>query len=368
MFVLPTLQRVISAPWLPTRAGKAPYLWSMFLLFFFAQYLYQRPPAVELALAIATVVLFLPLYWVSFWLRNGRLLPLLAITVALGVAWAPHNIGASTMFIYAAAMCAGFDRRRTAFSLLAAVLLLAVLLVPLFGLSFNFIVPALVVGTPVGMAAIMDAGLRRARAQLLRKEEEVEHMATIAERERISRDLHDVLGHTLSLITLKAELAGKLFERDPAACRREIADIERSARSALAEVRSTITGYRHSGLLHEVASARAALASADVLLTTQLAPLTLPAAAENVLALALREAVTNIVRHAGASQCRVSLASEADTLVFCVVDNGGVLPGFAPGNGLRGMQERVLGLGGRMHWRVDGGLALELRLPLGAST
>ena len=81
-------------------------------------------------------------------------------------------------------------------------------------------------GSLVGGAAITDVRLGRSRALLLRKQEEVEQMATIAERERISRDLHDLLGHTLSLITLKAELAGKLFERDPAACRREIADIE----------------------------------------------------------------------------------------------------------------------------------------------
>jgi hypothetical protein len=110
----------------------------------------------------------------------------------------------------------------------------------------------------------MEGGLRASRKQLLRKQEEVEHIARIAERERISRDLHDLLGHSLSLIALKAELAGKLAGRDLEACKREIADIETSARRALAEVRTAVTGYRDSGLSGALASARASLAAAGV--------------------------------------------------------------------------------------------------------
>jgi two-component system sensor histidine kinase DesK len=168
------------------------------------------------------------------------------------------------------------------------------------------------IGLSVGVASIMEGGLRASRKQLLRKQEEVEHIARIAERERISRDLHDLLGHSLSLIALKAELAGKLAGRDLDACKREIADIEASARRALAEVRTAVTGYRDSGLPGALASARASLAAAGVALREDVQQVQqfARARAEHVLALALREAVTNVVRHAGATRCTVGLALE----------------------------------------------------------
>jgi len=230
----------------------------------------------------------------------------------------------------------------------------------------NFLLQAIAIGLPAGIAAIMDTSLRRSREQLLRKQEEVEHMATIAERERISRDLHDLLGHTLSLITLKAELAGKLAGRDIAACKQEIGDIERCARNALSEVRAAVTGYRLTGLQHELATARASLAAAGIELQADVAWFTVPAAAENVMALALREAVTNIIRHADASRCDVSLVLEGGVILFRIADNGAGGKSIENGNGLTGMQERVLALGGQLALRVEQGLALELRLPMGA--
>jgi len=194
-------------------------------------------------------------------------------------------------------------------------------------------------------------------------------MARIAERERISRDLHDLLGHTLSMITLKAELAGKLLERDPQACRSEIRDIEQTARKALSEVRSAVTGIRQTGFAHELATARASLAAANVGFTEQVQPCVLPAALENVLSLALREAVTNILRHAGASHCEVRMALESGMVVLRVRDNGRALDDGAivHGSGLSGMKERVAALGGRLALRADRGLALELSLPMGAT-
>lgn len=195
-------------------------------------------------------------------------------------------------------------------------------------------------------------------------------MATIAERERISRDLHDLLGHTLSLITLKAELAGKLVERDLAACRAEIKDIENSARAALSEVRSAVTGYRQTGFAHELASARVSLAAAQVTLNATVEPIVLPAATENVMSLALREAVTNIVRHARASHCELSLALDDGVIVLRIGDDGTAVShggALLHGNGLNGMQERVAALGGRLALRVERGLALELRMPMGAA-
>jgi two-component system sensor histidine kinase DesK len=365
------LRRVLAGPWVPARHGKSPYLWILMLCFLAWKYLIVAPGALELALLGATILAFLPLYFASYWYCGWQCALVIGLTCLIGALWAPYNRGASTFFIFACAMCAGIRAPRAAYGCVLAVIALAMAsawTLPSHGI--DFLMPVLIVGTLVGFGGVMNARLGRSRDQLLRKQEEVEQMATIAERERISRDLHDLLGHTLSLITLKAELAGKLFERDPAACRREIGDIEHSARAALSEVRSAVSGYRQTGFAHELAGARASLAAAGVELRAEVQSFALPAAAENVMSLALREAVTNIVRHAGATECRLSLALEDGVIALRIADNGERLSSGAPlrhGNGLTGMQERIGALGGRLALRAERGLALELTLPLGAA-
>lgn len=368
--MMQTLKQLMAHPWTPERYGKIPYLWIWSLLFLFAKYANGRPSAIELACLIATVGVFLPVYLASFWGPNRWSPFYVAVTCLLGVLWAPTNFGASCFFIFACALCGTLATTRQSYLALAAVLLVATVmawLLPYPPVGFAF--PALAIGIPVGLGSIVDRRLQRSREQLLRKQEEVEHMATIAERERISRDLHDLLGHTLSLITLKAELAGKLAGRDLPACRAEINDIENSARQALAEVRSAVSGYRQSGFSHEVTSARASLAAAGVTLNSDVQPVSMAPAAENALSLALREAVTNIVRHAGATRCELSLMQEEGTIALRIADNGARLVSIAQlrhGNGMTGMQERIGALGGQVMLRMDQGLTLELRLPVGA--
>ena len=365
------LRQLAARPWVPPRFGKAPYVWTVMLSFMGWKYLHVAASGGELALLAATVVLFIPLYFASYCSGGRARLLLILLSCLFGVLWSRHNFGANTFFIYACAMCCGIGSPRQAYAALVGVLALGVVCaLPLAGHGPDFLVPMLIVGTLVGLGNIMNARLERSRAQLLRKQEEVEQMATIAERERISRDLHDLLGHTLSLITLKAELAGKLFARDPAACRREIGDIERSARAALSEVRSAVSGYRQTGFAHELAGARASLAAANIELHADVQAFALPAAVENVMSLALREAVTNIVRHAGATECRLALALEGGVIALRIADNGAKLAsgaGLRHGNGLLGMQERIAALGGALAMRVDRGLALELTLPAGAA-
>lgn len=362
------LLRLARLPWVPPERGKSPYVWVVMLAFLYLKYFYARPDRLEIVLLAATVLCFLPVYFYSYWCRGRKSVAVIAATCCFGAVWATQNPGASTFFIFACGMCAGIGSLRWAFVSLGAILGAAVLTaLALPEHAIEFIFPALLVGSLVGSASITDARLSLSRKQLLHKQEEVEQMATIAERERISRDLHDLLGHTLSLITLKAELAGKLFERDPAACRREIGDIERSARAALSEVRSAVSGYRQSGFAHELAGARASLAAAQVQLHADVQVLSLPAAAENVMSLALREAVTNIVRHAGASECELSLSEVQGMLVLRIADNGQRLAGggvIRRGNGLSGMGERAAALGGELALQVERGLALELRLPI----
>jgi two-component system sensor histidine kinase DesK len=202
-------------------------------------------------------------------------------------------------------------------------------------------------------------------AELRLSHEEVRRLAATAERERIGRDLHDLLGHTLSLITLKLELSRKLFDRDPQAARREAEEAEQVARHALAEVRAAVTGIRATDLAAELASARLLLGSSSVHLDYENVPAGLPAEVERGLALVLREAVTNIARHAQATRAKIEWIIEGDALRLCVDDDGrGGLD--SEGNGLAGMRERVRALGGTL--AVDSprgrGTRLKVNVPL----
>ena len=198
-------------------------------------------------------------------------------------------------------------------------------------------------------------------AALSLSHDEVRRLAATAERERIGRDLHDLLGHTLSLITLKLELSRKLFDRDVDAARREVEEAEKVARHALAEVRSAVTGIRATDLAAELASARLLLESSRVHLDYGQLPCDLPGDVERGLSLIMREAVTNIARHADASQARIEMTRERASFCMQISDNGrgGI---EIDGNGLCGMRERVRALGGTLTFESPRGQGSRLRV------
>ncbi len=226
----------------------------------------------------------------------------------------------------------------------------------------------------IGGGNIFFAQQRRSNCKLRAAQEENVALAALAERERIARDLHDVLGHTLSVIVLKAELAGRLLTSehasDPQRAASEIAEVERTARNALAEVREAIGGYRARGLVAEIEAARRTLDAAGVTLQCDAMPSTntgLRANEETVLALVLREAVTNIVRHARATTCTLRFHMEDGQHRLTVADNG-EHPATREGNGLRGMRERVEALGGRVQLDRTTGTRLLIALPMHAES
>jgi two-component system, NarL family, sensor histidine kinase DesK len=219
------------------------------------------------------------------------------------------------------------------------------------------------------ITTVINVGINASKknAALKLSQDEVRRLAATAERERIGRDLHDLLGHTLSLITLKLELSRKLFDRDPAAARRELEEAENVARHALAEVRSAVTGIRATDLAAELASARLLLESSAVHLDYGQLPSSLPVDVERSLALVIREAVTNIHRHAGATEASVKFDATAERLDMQICDNGRGGQS-AEGNGINGMRERIKALGGTLS--IDSppkrGTKLNISVPLGA--
>lgn len=297
---------------------------------------------------VASFPVFLLLYALGYLKPQRHMVFYSAAMAALGYLVMPWNhSGGTSYIIYSCAYLAFFGSTRQAVAAMLGVVAAYVLLAYMQGWPWVVTLSMTMVALSVGGGNLAYRLNARKDAELRLSHEEVRKLAALAERERIGRDLHDLLGHTLSLITLKSELANRLFDRDPAAARREIADVERVARDALSQVRRAVTGIRAAGIAAELASAKLLLESSGTHLEYMLADVELPPEIETVLALVMREAVTNVQRHANASQVGIALENAAQLLVLRIDDNGrGGL--IVPGNGLTGMRERLAGIGAEL--------------------
>lgn len=209
------------------------------------------------------------------------------------------------------------------------------------------------VGITVGTISVTIsslAALARTNRELQAARHELAEVAVAEERARIARDLHDTLGHTLSVIALKSELAPRVLPEEPERAAAEIADVERTARDALASVRETVSGYRQPTLAMELAGAREALRVAGIRGTVEPAPDGLPRDVDALLGWAVREGVTNVLRHSDASSATIRVIADGRRHGVEVVDDGsGAALGGAStgsGQGLIGLRERASRLGG----------------------
>jgi two-component system sensor histidine kinase DesK len=269
-----------------------------------------------------------------------------------------------------ALLLAGFAlptrRALIAFGALAAVMLVEGIVLSA-GLSAQVILqlvltlPTIILfgGAAMGLRYLVSSltELRAARAQI------AQH-ATDRERARIARDLHDLLGHSLSLITLKGELATRLLPEGGAATN-EVRDMLALSRQAMQEVRQAVSGYRQPTLATELRAARVAHKAAGIELDVLQEVGALDRQREAVLGWVIREACTNVIRHSGASHCRIALTDQEGRLEIEVVNDGWHVPQLPVGNGLRGLQERLAALGGTLEATAmpDSGFRLIARLP-----
>lgn len=268
--------------------------------------------------------------------------------VALGfVLWLVNSVSLGYVIIGVSLFAFGRHPRYWLFATVASTVLTFVWAVA-FGIPYAHV--AIVFGASLvsGFSNFLYVRGARRDAALRLSQAEVQRLATLAERERIGRDLHDLLGHTLSLITLKSELAKRLALADPARAQQEMEEVERVARHTLAEVRSAVTGLRAGDLAGEIVSARVMLEASGIALSAELPDrFDLAPTAEAELALVLREAVTNIHRHSSATEARVVITRNGEEFSMRITDNGcGGLA--AHGNGVSGMRERVRRIGGRL--------------------
>ena len=358
--------------------GLAPYIWLVFLAFFyFKPILDPAPTGHEWLITVAATLVFLALYFGVFWVKRPWNILMIAAMVAMGLGFGHSNGGASVFLIYAAMFLAWtFDKARH--SLISVGVLVAIILADalFFHAPLGFWGTSVIVCLGVGLSNTFFAERSRGLAKLRMANEEIEHLAKIAERERIARDLHDVLGHTLSLIAVKSTLTRKFLDKYPESAnalskaKDQLADIEKVSREAMAEIRSTLRGYNTYKLSEEFTRAKATLNSAGVAVGFVAAEVNMSPAQESVVALIVREAVTNVVRHAHAKNCRLSLSTNNGNCVLEVKDDGCGLSSAFPrglqveGNGLRGMRERIEALGGTMIHEASAGTRLKFEVPL----
>jgi two-component system sensor histidine kinase DesK len=337
----------------------------LYLGFFFVQPVVDHVSRKLWLLDGLGAVIFLILYWGIFLLERPRPFVHVGGMVLLGVTFLPFNPGGCTFFIFAAAMIPFLvDTQGRAIAGLGIIASIAAIEGFLLRASGWEMFWAAVFPVFIGAGNVFFAERNRMNRKLRKANEEIENLAKVAERERIARDLHDVLGHTLSVITLKSELAGKLIDRDPQRAGKEIREVEQISRQALTDVRDAIRGYRSQGLVAELAQAKSTLETAGLTVQCDAATtMKLPAVQESVLSLAVREAVTNVVRHAQARTCRMRLEQQNGSCRLEIHDDGcGSSNG--EGNGLRGMRERVEMLGGTLNRSTEAGTTLTITLPL----
>ena len=358
------------------RRGKSPWtdavhlLWSAWL-FITPLFGGGRYTLFWLALTLASYPLFLALYAKAVLSSRRDAWPYPLGMVALCLVLLPWYPSGLSYFVFGCVMLHTGRRDSLLRYWFHMVLLNGVLALcaTLAGYPWQALVWMLPMTLIIGTIVAVEQMSHDKDAALQLSHDEVRRLAATAERERIGRDLHDLLGHTLSLITLKLELSRRLIDRDPAAARVEVAEAEKVARHALAEVRAAVTGFRAADLAAELASARLLLESSGVSLEYDEPP-AMPADIERPLALVLREAATNIARHAQAARAEVRFSRDGTQLRMRIADDGRGAGGAGngDGNGLAGMRERMRSLGGSLEFAsARGSTVVDAVVPLQAA-
>jgi two-component system sensor histidine kinase DesK len=369
-------------------------VWLVFILVPLVTAITNSGPNHGLVIAAAAVFTVAYTWMVLILFRDGKqrlqwVLGAVQVTVAIALTLADRS-GWGFLFTYCAACAALVAPAGYSFAAVAAVSVLAVVTSLLGGASQGAAIGYGASSIGVGLLLVLMRDLRMRNQELTEARAELARAAVLRERERFARDLHDLLGQTLSVIALKAELAGRLLPDRPGDARTEVGEVEQVARQALQEVRLAVSGYRLPTLDGELAGARMALSAAGIEACVERESVTLDPEVEAVLAWAVREGATNVIRHSGARHCTVKVVAGLDGAEVEVLDDGQRSTGVGdealsagtavnghgaehgggdgPGHGLAGLGERAETLRGHVAAGPipGGGFRLAVTVPLTA--
>ena len=347
-----------------------PYIWLMYLSIFIVSLSQYHPIAHSFIYAAIGISFFLVIYFHGFWASAKNIKYHIGAITVIGTLMTFLNGGASVFFVYAGSFCCRIGSGKKAFIALFSVILWIGLFSWLFEHGPYFYIPAISFTLFIGVINIYQHDIELKRVELKLSQQEIKHLAKTAERERIARDLHDLIGHTFSVITLKAELTNKLIDKDINKAKLELKSLENISRDALSQVREVVTGYRTSDLKTELAHAKFVLESNDISFKYQLDEFDLNEQINKELAIILKELVTNVLKHAQANNVNASITKSNNKVVFIVNDDG---KGFSNKNtqsenqqgfGLKGIAERVGKLKGKLSIESSSGTTTSIHIKL----
>ncbi len=318
---------------------------------------------------VAVVAISAPLYIVAERRRWGVAGPTALMVISVGATLLGSG-SMSILPIYAAAL-AGLDPARRVVIKRLAIITVATLATPAVSsipwpYSAFLIIPVVMVWV-IGLAVHESTTLEAHAGSLAGENARIAYLSTVAERERIARDLHDLAGQALTSIIIRSQLVARTAVEDPQRAIQEAAEIESTARTTLRSVRETVAGWQRASLTEELDVAVRSLDAAAVRArvvgdwAVDLAP-----PVESVMALALRESVTNVVKHARAAQVTLGLETQGTGVRLTVNDDGVGISG-SEGSGIRGMRERVVAAGGSVTFDGAKGTRVSVEMPFGAA-
>lgn len=340
--------------------------WLACLVFYPAPWIFRSPSPQDVQISVVAVAVFLVLY--VFSVRDGsiRLLICAILTLLIAVLVAPIEANWTVFVIFAATMFGRLDNRLRAFRGIVGACLVAGLTGLMTRQPWFWWFPGIALSALIGLSTNKSFELARENKYLSLCRETVRLEGILEERERISHDLHDLLGRSLTTIAVKAELAARLLARHDDASMGEIQEVAELARTSLTEVRRYVRGAGSVNLARELLSAEKVLAAAGIAVTVERTAPALSFTADSALALSLREAITNLVRHSGADRCKIRLEEGTDTIELSVQDNGQGCKGI-DGFGLSGIRKRLGEIGGTIELvDLNPGLQFRATLPRGA--
>jgi two-component system sensor histidine kinase DesK len=363
------LQEIIAASGISVRLWRLyAYFWLVCLLFPVLSLIQAPPMGWQLFIAASGLILFTTVYFWVMWphpLNDGgrtrykirSSLTLLTALTCLALLLSLLYGGSFLWLFIGVSAIAGITLpfRSAAISVFALTLLTPGVSIAISGsiasTDWLHVIPLVLLVRGLGLDMLGFIRLSDALRELHQAREKLAHQAVTEERLRMARDLHDLLGHTLSLITLKSELAGRLLEKDSLTALQEIHEVERVARQALREVREAVTGYRQQNLRGELDGARQILEAAGIACTIEDDARLLPSDVDALLGWVVREGVTNVIRHSRAGHCLIRITSTNEHAHVEVSNDGYPRENsetHPSGTGLSGLAERVAKRGGQM--------------------